>query len=233
MDIKAQVLNEMRNPDIYRNEVVSYVEKRIPYVFGVACEKGLSINDWQPDATFGDQLGQKTVLITVRMFDLWETAIIDVLNNALKKLKVKVAPAHDAVGDMKVIFPNGEETRWEIKTSQASDSFTGATHSASKCNNYILINYSIDKSRKLTFDENKNKGFIQDLAVFVWDGMEAKWAGKPTEHSSFTTLKIPAEIFQKRPEIIVLGSLQPRKKWCGFVRESGEDYNHKKSQSKL
>lgn len=229
MDIKTRVLNEMRNPEIYRNEIVSYVEKRLPYVFGVACEKNLSINEWQPDITFGDQRGQKTVLTTVRMFDLWETAVIDVLNNALGKLGVKVVPAHDAISDMKIIFPDGEEMRWEIKTSQAEDSFTGATHSASKCNNYVLINYSIDKNLKLSFEESKNKGFIQSLAVFVWDNMEAKWAGKPTEHNSFTSLKIPCELFKKRHEIIVLGKLQPKKKWCGFIRESGKDYNKKLS----
>jgi hypothetical protein len=56
--------------------------------------------------------------------------------------------------------------RWEIKSSQALNSFTGATHSASKCNNYILVNYSIDRDLKL--NEDKNKGFITELAVFIW-----------------------------------------------------------------
>ncbi|MEK6833787.1 MAG: hypothetical protein AABY32_07125, partial [Nanoarchaeota archaeon] len=84
MDIKEKVLKEMRNPKIYTDEVLSYVESRIPYVFGVVCEKNMSINEWQPDETFGNQVGQKTVLITVRMFDLWETAVIDTLAKYLK-----------------------------------------------------------------------------------------------------------------------------------------------------
>lgn len=223
MDIKEQVLKEMRNSNIYKEDVVNYVEQRVPYVLGVACEKGWSINDWQPDESFGDQIGQKTVLTTVRMFDLWETAIIDILAEKLKKFGVKVLPAHDAVADMLIIFPNKEEMRWEIKTSQAGNSFTGATHSASKCNNYILINYSINKIKKLNF--KNNKGFIIDIAVFVWDNMEARWSGEPTKHSSFTTLKIPSEILEKRPEIVVVGKLKPKKKWCSFVRESSADYH--------
>jgi len=226
MDIKTKVLSEMRNSEIYR-EVVKYVEERLPYVFGVACEKNLSIDEWQPDATFGDQVGQKTVFITVRMFDLWETAIIDILNTKLSPLNVKIEPAHDAVGDMIIIFPDGEKMRWEIKTSQAENSFTGATHSSSKCNNYILINYTIDSKLKLKLTNNKD--FITKIAVFVWDNMEAKWAGKPTEHSSFTTLKIPSEIFKTRPEIVVMGELNPKKKWCQFIRESKEDYNLKQT----
>lgn len=222
MNIKEKVLEEMRNPEIYTKEVLPYVEKRIPYVFGVVCEKNWSINDWQPDSTFGDQIGQKTVLITVRMFDLWETAIIDTLSNHLKQLNVKVEPSHDAVGDLMITFPDEEKMKWEIKTSQAGNSFTGATHSASKCNNYILINYSIDKDMKLSLKENIN--FVKDLAVFVWDDMEIKWSGEPTKHSSFTTLRIPSEILDKRPEIVVVGRLDKKKKWCKFIREPPEDY---------
>ena len=223
MDIKEKVLKEMRNPKIYTDEVLSYVESRIPYVFGVVCEKNMSINEWQPDETFGNQVGQKTVLITVRMFDLWETAVIDTLAKYLKKFDVNVEPAHDAVGDLIITFPNKEKMIWEIKTSQGENSFTGATHSSSKCNNYILINYSINRSMKLSLKENKK--FVKDMAVFVWDDMEAKWAGEPTKHNSFTTLKISSEILEKRPEIIVVGELEPKKKWCNFVREPSADYN--------
>jgi hypothetical protein len=157
------------------------------------------------------------------MFDLWETAIIDTLAKHLKKINVIVEPSHDAIGDLLIKFPNGENMKWEIKTSQAGDSFTGATHSASKCDNYILVNYSIDKNMKLSLKDNSN--FVKDMAVFVWDDMEAKWSGEPTKHSSFTTLKIPAEILDKRPEIVVLGKLERKKKWCGFVREPFSNYN--------
>lgn len=214
--LKERVLKEMRNPELYKY-VVEYVEKRIDYVFGIACEKNISINEWQPDETFGDQKGQKTVLVTVRMFDIWETAIIDVLKDRLKKIKVDIKPSHDAVGDLVITFPDKSIMKWEIKTSQADNSFTGATHSASKCNNYILVNYSIDKNLKLKFRNNKN--FITELAVFVWDNMEAPWMGEPSKHSSFTTLKIPSEILTKRPEITVIGKLEPRQKWCQIKRK--------------
>jgi hypothetical protein len=76
---------------------------------------------------------------------------------------------------------------------------------------------------KLSLKDNSN--FVKDMAVFVWDDMEAKWSGEPTKHSSFTTLKIPAEILDKRPEIVVLGKLERKKKWCGFVREPFSNYN--------
>ena len=154
------------------------------------------------------------------MFDLWETAIVDVVNSYMinKFSDIKVNPVNDPVGDMALIFPDKKEMRWEIKSSQALNSFTGATHSASKCNNYILINYAINRNMKLK-SNTRNKGFITEIAVFVWDKMNIKWLGKPSEHSSFTSLKIPAKVKTKRKDIIVIGDLEPKTKWCNIIRK--------------
>ncbi len=219
-DIKQKVLNEMRKPELFINKVVDYVEKNVDDAFGIACRKNLSLNEWQPDSSFGDQLNQKTVLLTVRMFDLWETAIVDVLNEHLyKKFKVNVKPSHDSIGDLEIIFPDGKKEKWEVKTTQGKDSFTGATHSASKCDNYILISYNINKEMKLKKNSD-NKGFVTEIAVFVWDNMKmAKWQGKPSENSSWTTLKFPSKIINVKPEIVVVGTLEPKVKWCKIVRQ--------------
>ena len=219
-DIKQKVLNEMRKPELFIKKVVDYVEKNVDDAFGIACRKNLSLNEWQPDSSFGDQLNQKTVLLTVRMFDLWETAIVDVLNEHLhKKFKVNVKPSHDSIGDLEIIFPDGKKEKWEVKTTQGKDSFTGATHSASKCDNYILISYNINKEMKLK-ENSDNKGFVTEIAVFVWDNMKmAKWQGKPSENSSWTTLKFPSEIINVKPEIVVVGTLEPKAKWCKIVRQ--------------
>lgn len=221
MNLKEQVVKELRNPKLYTIGIIKYIEENLEDAFNICCRKNISINEKYPDLKYKGQLGQKTVFLTVRMFDLWETAIIDVLTNYFKKKfpMVKIKPINDPIGDMAIIFPDGKEMRWEIKSSQAHDSFTGATHSASKCNNYILINYSINKNMKLKQD-TRNSGFIIDLAVFIWDNMEAKFLGTYSEHNSFTSLKIPSNIKQKRPEIVVVGDLEPKKKWCGIKRKN-------------
>ncbi len=229
--LKQKILNEMRNPKLYAEKILKYVEENVDDAFNIACRKNLSIDEWQPNESFGNQLNQKTVLLTVRMFDLWETAIVDVLKEELKKFKVDVRPSHDSVGDFEIIFPSTEKMKWEIKTTQGKDSFTGATHSASKCNNYIFISYAIDKKLKLK-EREKNKGFITELAVFVWDDMKlAEWMGKPSESSSWTTLKIPSKVKQDRPEIIVIGKLESKQKWCRIIRK--KLLFNKKSQATL
>lgn len=218
--LKEKVLAELRKPEIYLKKIVPYVEENIEDAFNVCCRKNLSINEKYPDSRYRGQLGQKTVFLTVRMFDLWETAVVDILSKHLRdKFKgIEVKGVNDPIGDILIKLPNKEEIRWEIKSSQAVDSFTGATHSASKCNNYILINYSINRDLKLKAGQ-RNKGFITELAVFVWDNMEAKWLGEPSEHSSFTSLKMPVEAYRNRKEIIVIGSLIPKQKWCEIKRE--------------
>jgi len=194
-DLKRQVLEEMRNQDIYLKDVIRYVQNNIDDAFNYPCRKNISINEWQPDSDYQGQLQQKTVFLTVRMFTLWETAIVEVLNKKLKSLGVKVKPVHDSVGDLEIIFPDGEIMKWEIKTTQGKDSFTGATHSASKCNNYILISYLIDKDLKLTEEKEGNRGFITELAVFIWEDMKlAEWLGEPSENSSWTTLRLPVGV---------------------------------------
>lgn len=215
--LKQKVLNEMRKPDIYSKDIVDHVEKKIKYVFGLACEDKLSINEWQPDEAFVGQLNQKTTLVTVRLFDLWEDAIITILNGKLKNFGVSVKHYHNPNGDMIMEFPDGEKMIWEIKTSQAEDSFSGATHSSSKSSNFVLINYSIDKSRKLEFGDNPH--LITGLAVFVWDNMEGEFMGKHTDKSSWTTLKIKSEYAEKRPEIKVLGNWKLNPTWCKIIRK--------------
>jgi len=219
--LKQKVLQEMRKPEIYTKDILKYIQDNIDDAFNYACRKNISLNEWQPDSDYKGQLQQKTVFLTVRMFTLWETALVEVLNEKLKKLRVKAKPAHDSIGDLEIYFPNREVMKWEIKTTQGKDSFTGATHSASKCNNYILISYNIDKDLKLSEKEGENKGIITEIAVFVWEDMKlAKWQGKPSENSSWTTLKLPSEILNIKPEIIVLGSLEPKKKWCKIIRKN-------------
>lgn len=220
LKLKKEVLNELRNPQLYLKGVLSYVEENVEDAFNICCHKKLSINEKYPDSKYKGQLGQKTVILTVRMSDLWETAVVDILTTRIKNKfpAVNVKPVNDPIGDMAIIFPNGKEMRWEIKSSQAPDSFTGATHSASKCNNYILINYSINRNLKLK-QGIRNKRFVTELAVFVWDNMKAKWIGKPSKHSSFTSLRIPSEIKTKRPEIIVIGNLESKTKWCKIIRK--------------
>jgi len=222
MDIKEQILKEMRNPKLYTEKVIEYVEKNVEDAFNICCRKGLSINQWKPDSSFGNQVNQKTVLLTVRMFDLWETALVDVLSEHLKKFGVKVIPSHDSRGDLTIIFPDGKDMIWEVKTTQAKNAWTGATHSASKYKDYILIGYDLNKDMKL--HPGVNNKFIKDLVVIVWDKMNIDWLGEPSKNSSWTTLPIPIRVIKERPEIVVVGGLKSSTKWCKISRESLGDY---------
>ena len=162
--IKEKVLKEMRNPENYL-EVVDFVEKHIKYVLGVACAENLDIDTWKPDGDFGKQKGQKTVFLTARMFDLWEDAVVRILKKKLEKFGVNVEHNHTPHADLVIIFPDETKMFWEIKSSQSKMGWTGATHSSSKTPHYILINYSIDRGKKLSLEDNPS--FVTRLCVLV------------------------------------------------------------------
>lgn len=213
--IRSQVLDEMRNPNIYY-DTLKYVENHIDDAFHKACRKNLSVNDILPDSRFGNGNNQKTVYLTVQLSFVWEDAIIYSLNNHLKNAKSYAA--NDAEGDLIVVYNNGYEEKWEIKTSQNLNQFTGATHSASKCDNYILINYGMDKDMKLKTNYY-NMGFIKELSVFVWPDMDINWVGEPTNNSSWTVLKFSNKC-EENKEIQVIGKLEKSKKWCKIKRDN-------------
>jgi hypothetical protein len=83
---KEEVIKELRNEKLYLKNVLNYVED----AFNICCRKKLSINEKYPDSKYKGQLGQKTVFITVKMFDLWETAIVDTLINNVFIAEVQI-----------------------------------------------------------------------------------------------------------------------------------------------
>ena len=88
--LRGAILKELRNPKLYTNAIINYIEENLDDAFNICCRKNLSINEKYPDTKYKGQLGQKTVFLTVRMFDLWENAIIDTISEHLKKKFPKI-----------------------------------------------------------------------------------------------------------------------------------------------
>ena len=160
--------------------VKDWVEENVPYVLGVPARRGFSLNEQWPDDTIDKS--QKTGGITVRLAELFEEAIYEVLKDA----NVNVRRKTDSKGDITI---NGEP--WEIKTSQ-SDDIQGATHSSQKPPRYIMIKYKLDYNKALSLENNE--GLIIEYGVWISESISHLWwHGKPTKTNSRTTLKIPIE----------------------------------------
>ena len=157
-----------------------WVEENIPYVLGIPARKGFSLNEQWPDDTIDKS--QKTGLITVRLGELFEEAIYEVLKAAGLIVKRKA----DSGGDITI---NGKS--WEIKTTQGDD-IQGATHSSQKPPRYIMIKYKLDYDKALSLENNE--GLIIEFGVWISEDIDSDWwHGEATGNNSRTTLKIPIE----------------------------------------
>ena len=151
-------------------------------------------------------MNQATVFISVRMSDLWENGVYETIKEIFGQSEIdidKVKRWTTNEGDLQIF-----NEIWELKTSQAKNSWTGATHSSHKVGRYILINYSINRDLKLSLINKAD--FIPELGIFLLNASneEIKWKGEPTKKSSFTTLRIQKHWVVENKTTNVWGKLQ-------------------------
>lgn len=85
-----------------------------------------------------------------------------------------------------VVFEiDGELCALEIKLTQSNTGFTGATHSTSKVNDYLLIYVDIDRQAKVADGVN----FVKSMFIAVTKLDEAVWHGAALSNSSWTSFK--------------------------------------------
>jgi hypothetical protein len=144
----------------FAKHLVDYINNEIPLtIFPIANREGLSINQWVKDVE--DDTKQHTVLTTTRLsYDGVKSYLVYKLNTVLslyrdaniKVLKITEVTNTDEIKDKSfdAIFQfNDEIVIIEIKVTQSDKGFTGATHTTSKTDIFLLISLSIDRDKKV------------------------------------------------------------------------------------
>ena len=192
----------MKKPSI-GFETVYKVQGKAWQRFGDLCEENLSINDNWPDGSIDPS--QKTGMITVQFSDLFEKNLVNVLNEHLGKYGYKVERKANSVGDITIThIASGKTYPFELKTTQGDD-FQGATHSASKCDDYILIRFNLDYDKKFSMGDNSN--LFTDFSYQVYPNLNNEWfKGKESKNNSRTTLRVPVQEFNNWSDSFVVGN---------------------------
>lgn len=195
----------------FRDNLIKYFGDHLTDSLGYLADKQLSINEYCPSTRFGNKQNEKTVFITTRIFDIWENAVYEEVKKILQLENGdinKVSRWTTSEGDLKYF-----NEIWEIKSSQARDSWTGSTHSDLKSNNYVLINYQLNMEEKMW--KYNNIKILKAVGIFLLQTSEKiDWIGEPSHKSSFTTLKIKNEWKEKGYILEIAGTLMPRQKYC-------------------
>jgi len=164
---------------------------------------------------------QQTTAKTVRIAYDFEYAIKQVLEEMGIKTLSKVEESNDEGRcDFKVQASDGIHS-FEVKTTQGTGGWTGATHSEGrgKAWNYILIQYELNNNAKL--GTPNLYGLFKTAHFSVTSPVNDKpvitWSGQATNSNSSTTGKIPIGMFEEYKKMVSAGSVirtNQTKKWC-------------------
>lgn len=164
---------------------------------------------------------QQTTAKTVRIAYDFEYAIKQVLEElGVKTLSKTDESTDEGRCDFKVEASDGIHS-FEVKTTQGTGGWTGATHSEGrgKAWNYILIQYELNNDASLG---NSNLyGLFKTAHFSVTSQVNNKpvitWSGQATNTNSSTTGKIPITMFEEYRKMVSAGSVirtNQTKKWC-------------------
>ena len=186
------------NKKAFIKEMINFVINNLKDAFGYCCRNKLSLREYCPKERFGGSINQATVFASVRLAEMWENGCYESLRNLFGMREIDIENVKrwtTSDGDF-IIF----NEIWELKTSQAKDSWTGATHSSHKSRNYILINFTLNCDLKLGLITPPE--FIPQFSVYLVkfpENIEINeiWKGKPTNKNSFTTFRIRNDWIQQ------------------------------------
>lgn len=198
MILLEKLKNSLRQSE-FAQELTLYLNKIIPEkLFHDAEILELSIDDYL--ACIEDDKAQHTVVLSAQLSYQGIKAFLAFHANEIFRKKglshiriltIKEYQEHanwallrDKAFD--VVFEiDGELCALEIKLTQSNSGFSGATHSTSKVNDYLLIYVDIDRQCKVTTGAN----FVKSMFIAVTKLDEAAWRGTALSNSSWTSFK--------------------------------------------
>jgi hypothetical protein len=184
--------------------LVDYINTEIPLtIFPIANREGLTINDWVRDVE--DDTKQHTVLTTTRLsYDGVKSFLVYRLNTILdtyRDANIRILKITDVKNDEDIkeiedksfdaIFEfNGKIVIIEIKVTQSDQRFTGATHTTSKADIFLLISLSINRDKKVEL----NSKYVNGVFGMLINMNKNYWIGTAKKNSSFTALTFSSKI---------------------------------------
>ena len=169
----------------------------------------------------GQQLGQ-----------LFEDVTDERLEEYCKSENIPYERIDNSVGDflidgkpweLKTKFVDRNSETYINKKGEITYIYTGSTHSASKCNNYILFGMALDIDKPLSLDSEENKEIFdldsRFLVVGENIGKYLQWQGKATKSNSRTTLRISASDAAKVEKHCYFGRIVPARIWASCRSE--------------
>jgi hypothetical protein len=204
MKEKLEKIKEILKTQKFINELNENVSKYAFHEFFMDC--------WSENMTIREFIdknpSEHSVIVGVKFGNIFQ--------NSLKRTLTEVM-SNDITSSEKdlELF----EIPFELKTVREGLCFQGATHSFSKCSNYILLMFSFIDNIIM---KNETDNLIKGLALSISINLLSKenWHGTASEKNSRTTLRLPINMIDSINETLIYGKATPKKKWIAFTTEN-------------
>lgn len=205
-------------------DMINYINREMPFtIFPKAYKENLTIDEHLQNIE--DSSEQHTVICTGRIsYDGVKSYLTYNANKLLEKYKyanLKVIQVKNLQNEefvkksFDIIFElDGVKIPLEVKVTQQTNGWTGATHSTNKVLDYLLISINIDRNKIVTTETK----FVKGLFCMIYSFEKEKWVGEPSKQSSFTTLKLNSEV--DYDDGIIIGGVKKNRKNCTILLEN-------------
>jgi hypothetical protein len=231
---KTEILIKTLKEIGFAKELVSYLNLVIPTKLYSDCkERSMTINQYL-DVIESDTK-QQTVVMTndisykgvVTFLNFYANDFLSKKTNGfikvLSKSEYKSNPKFEQYANLAfdIIFEvGGELVPLEIKVSQGKNGFSGATHSTSKVNDYLLISLDIDRDTIV----NDGISFVKSIFMSITSIDGSSWEGEASSNSSWTSFQF--KVYDSNSNVIdysdgiICGTLKKNTVNYSIIRES-------------
>lgn len=211
-----KVINELKRVN-FVDYAFSYIENNlIVQQFYGACKNNESFNEFY----CLEEVNQIGVQLTAQMSHSFYTFLKYNLNDFLKSqksfLKAVMVRELNQVKSYDLVFidtTTNQKYYLEIKLSQNDNSWQGSTSSTSKVDNFLLINFKIDREKKLSL--TNNNGLFIGVFAGIFDLGSRKWNGDAKSNSHRTSFDFRMSdwsIDNLTEDCIIKGGVIPKQK---------------------
>jgi len=183
-----KVINELKRVN-FVDYAFLYIENNlIVQQFYGACKNKESLKEFYNLEEVSQVGVQLTAQISHSFYTFLKYNLNDFLESQKSFLRVVLERELNQIKSYDLVFidiTTNEKYYLEIKLSQNDNSWQGSTSSTSKVDNFLLINFKIDREKKLSL--TNNNGLFSGVFAGIFDLGSHKWSGDAKDNSHRTS----------------------------------------------
>lgn len=222
-----RIKNELKRVKLIDNAFYTIESCYIPKLYSDSCESNETLNEFY----CLEEPTQVGVQLTAQMSHAFYSYLKYKANKHLESeksyLRVITIREYESKESYDLVLMDTEtQTKHyiEIKLSQNNNSWQGSTSSTSKVDLFLLVNFKIDRNKKLS--TGNNSGLFVGVFAAIVNMKNKEWSGEPKNNSHRTKFEFKLDEWDLdilKENCIIKGSLDAKRTLAHLVLEHVEN----------